>query len=70
LKQEITFADDDRLSDLCWDGESSLKCHILTKAGRYLSYDFSWEIFQSCGHHVNNDASIAMVDGGNGLFSP
>ena len=68
LKQEIKFEEDDCVGDLCWDAESALKCHILTKTGRYLFYQFSWEIFQSYGHHANNDASIGMIDGGNVCF--
>ncbi len=68
LKQELKFTEDS-VSDLCWDGESSVKFHILTKGGRYMSYHFAWEIFQSLGHHVNNDVSVVMVDGGNVLLS-
>ena len=63
LKQELRFSHDS-ISDACWDSENSLKFHILTKTGGYLSYLFCWEIFQSHGHHVNNDSTVAMVDGG------
>ncbi|CAB4001430.1 Elongator complex 1 [Paramuricea clavata] len=69
LKQELKFMEDS-VSDLCWDVESSLKFHILTKAGSYMSYQFSWEVFQSRGHHVNNDASVVMVDGAHLLLTP
>lgn len=63
LKQELKFTEN-CLNDLCWDGENPLKFHILTKDGIYTSYRFCWEIFQSRGHHVNNDATVVMVDGG------
>ncbi|XP_046853969.1 putative elongator complex protein 1 [Xenia sp. Carnegie-2017] len=62
LKQELRFTND-FISDVVWDGENALQLHLITKTGTYTSYQFSWEIFVSRGCHVNNDSTVAMVDG-------
>lgn len=63
LKQSLHFESDKPVSVL-WDPEHAYKLHIVSSAGKYLQYTWYWATKCSHGKTVNDQALVAVIDGG------
>eukprot|EP00761_Pharyngomonas_kirbyi_P008504 gb/GECH01008515.1/.p1 GENE.gb/GECH01008515.1/~~gb/GECH01008515.1/.p1 ORF type:complete len:1242 (+),score=283.29 gb/GECH01008515.1/:1-3726(+) len=68
LKQQIEHSS--AVDYMCWDSESSLLLHVFCAGGKYLCYDFSWDVIVSSGLSKDNAATAAVIDGKSLLLTP
>lgn len=63
LKQSLYF-NSDKPTSVIWDPEHAYKLHIVSSAGKYSQYTWSWATNCSCGKTENDQALVAVIDGG------
>ncbi|EDV26443.1 uncharacterized protein TRIADDRAFT_22184, partial [Trichoplax adhaerens] len=69
-KQEISFTTADRIACIQWDTDVSYRLHIATFGGKYLQYNWYWDVDYSQAHVAGNLSSVAVIDGDRLLVTP
>ncbi|XP_071171469.1 elongator complex protein 1-like [Mytilus edulis] len=69
LKQSLYF-NSDKPTSVIWDPEHAYKLHIVSSAGKYSQFTWSWATNCSCGKTENDQALVAVIDGDQVLLSP
>ncbi|MEQ2203561.1 hypothetical protein XENOCAPTIV_000688 [Xenoophorus captivus] len=66
LKQSLDFDRDPQKAPVsfCWDPERPLWLHVLTHNWTSITYDWGWTTERSPGLDMIDDASVAVIDGG------
>ena len=65
LKQSLHFEGPEHtIGAVIWDPEQEYKLHILCKNGGYFQYTWAWTTSHSAGRSVNDQAIVAVIDGG------
>ena len=67
LKQSLNF-NADCIADIQWDPEHAYTLHVLLNSGQYLQYTWSWVTHRSSGKSSDDNAYVAVIDGGMPLF--
>lgn len=49
---------------VCWDLEVPLRLHLVTRGWLSLTYDWAWSTDRSVGEDAQDDATVAVIDGG------
>uniref|UniRef100_A0A7N9ARD8 Elongator complex protein 1 n=1 Tax=Mastacembelus armatus TaxID=205130 RepID=A0A7N9ARD8_9TELE len=65
LKQSLNFGRDPQKAPVCvcWDAESPLRLHMVTRTWTSITYDWGWTTERSPGLDDTDDASVAVIDG-------
>lgn len=66
LKQSLDFGADPQraLVSVCWNPERPLRLHVVTRSWTCITYDWSWTTDRSAGPDAADNASVAVIDGG------
>lgn len=66
LKQSLDFGRDPQKAPVCvcWDPEHPLRLHMLTRGWTSITYDWGWTTDRSLGLDSADNASVAVIDGG------
>lgn len=65
MKDSIYFDDNKgRLNAVIWDPVDAYRLHVMFESGYYSTYSWMWTINYSSGLTSNDDASVAVIDGG------
>ena len=68
LKQTLDFGRDPQAAPacVCWDPERPLRLHLMKRSWASVSYDWGWTTERSPGLDATDNASVAVIDGGEG----
>lgn len=71
LKQSLDFGSALLKAPVCvlWDPERPLRLHLLTGSWTTVTYDWSWSTDRSPGTDATDNASVAVIDGGEGAHT-
>ncbi|KAJ9594733.1 hypothetical protein L9F63_013943, partial [Diploptera punctata] len=64
LKQNLNFPAENKLLALEWDMLIGNRLHVLCKGLLYLCYEWGWTVSHSLGNKENDEAFVAVIDGG------
>ena len=52
-----------------WDPEHAYRMHIMCSSGQYFQYTWAWATSHSIGRTSDDQALVAVIDGGRSDFS-
>lgn len=66
LKQSLYFGSDPQRApaNVSWDPERPLRLHLVTRGWASLTYDWGWSTDRSHGEDGQDNANVAVIDGG------
>ena len=70
LKQSLLFdGPEHRIATVQWDPEHAYRLHIMCSSGQYYQYTWAWATSNSVGRTSDDQALVAVIDGGMVILS-